>query len=236
MADDDSVASAARALADATAALTRLLGQQMGAVSEDVGRAVSHGLREASRGLETASDSISGVHTAAERRREKVEDTRRDLLDAAARLVAERGYEGASVGDVASEAGYTKGAVYSNFGSKEDLFRVLAKRELEAGRVVPAPGATPPSSQQALLNLEIVAAMSRSLALRRALGPAFEDALQAAAGATPGQGAPREALDQAVARLAITIIGPMVEEADPAAAGVTSRLSPAVQDGPPVQD
>ena len=57
--DSDSVASAARALADATATLTRLLGVQVGAISDDVGGAVAVGLREASRGLKLASESLS---------------------------------------------------------------------------------------------------------------------------------------------------------------------------------
>jgi AcrR family transcriptional regulator len=48
--------------------------------------------------------------------------TRAELLEAAARVFAQRGLNGASVDDVAAEAGYTSGAVYSNFRSKEELF------------------------------------------------------------------------------------------------------------------
>ena len=53
------------------------------------------------------------------RRREM---TRRHLLDAAAAVFARDGFHGASLDDVAATAGFTKGAVYSNFKSKEDLF------------------------------------------------------------------------------------------------------------------
>lgn len=53
------------------------------------------------------------------RRREM---TRRHLLDAAAVVFARDGFHGASLDDVAATAGFTKGAVYSNFKSKEDLF------------------------------------------------------------------------------------------------------------------
>jgi AcrR family transcriptional regulator len=44
------------------------------------------------------------------------------LLDAAERVLAERGYRGASVDRVVAEAGLTKGAFYWNFASKEELF------------------------------------------------------------------------------------------------------------------
>jgi AcrR family transcriptional regulator len=53
------------------------------------------------------------------------EDTRRRLLDAARRVFLRRGFHGASLGLVADEAGFTKGAVYSRFESKADLFLAL---------------------------------------------------------------------------------------------------------------
>ena len=65
------------------------------------------------------------------RREEQRAQTRLDLLDAAARVFAERGYHGASVDLVAEAAGYTKGAVYSNFDSKEDLFLELLDRRID---------------------------------------------------------------------------------------------------------
>lgn len=48
--------------------------------------------------------------------------TRRRLLEAAQRVFFERGFHGASLEAVAEEAGLTKGAVYSRFASKADLF------------------------------------------------------------------------------------------------------------------
>ncbi|HEY3018825.1 MAG TPA: TetR/AcrR family transcriptional regulator [Solirubrobacteraceae bacterium] len=48
--------------------------------------------------------------------------TRAALLDAAARVFVERGFAGASVEAITAEAGYTRGAFYSNFASKEELF------------------------------------------------------------------------------------------------------------------
>lgn len=63
---------------------------------------------------------------------------RRRLLDAAAEEFAERGFVAARLAEIAHRAGFTKGAVYSNFESKQDLFAELfAERSLElAGRVL----------------------------------------------------------------------------------------------------
>lgn len=51
--------------------------------------------------------------------------TRLRLLDAARVIFARRGYQAATVEEIAAEAGHTSGAVYSNFGSKEELFLAL---------------------------------------------------------------------------------------------------------------
>jgi AcrR family transcriptional regulator len=58
-------------------------------------------------------------------RAEKQARTRAALLDAAARVFVERGFQGASVELIAAEAGFTRGAFYSNFSSKEELFAEL---------------------------------------------------------------------------------------------------------------
>lgn len=57
-----------------------------------------------------------------ETRAEKQARTRAELVTAAARVFARRGYNGASVEEIAEEAGYSHGAVYSNFEGKADLF------------------------------------------------------------------------------------------------------------------
>src|SRR5438270_13707534 len=51
--------------------------------------------------------------------------TRQRLLEAAEAGFARRGFHGASVEEIAREAGATTGAVYSNFAGKEDLFLAL---------------------------------------------------------------------------------------------------------------
>jgi AcrR family transcriptional regulator len=48
-------------------------------------------------------------------------ETRRQLLDAAMRLMVERGFEGVRVAEVAKEAGVSTGAIYSQFASKGEL-------------------------------------------------------------------------------------------------------------------
>lgn len=55
-------------------------------------------------------------------RAEQREKTRSCLVEAAAKVFSRRGYDKASLDEVAEEAGFTKGAVYSNFKGKEDLF------------------------------------------------------------------------------------------------------------------
>ena len=56
--------------------------------------------------------------------------TRRRLLDAAADVFGEKGFRAASLTDVADSAGYTIGAVYSNFASKDELFHALMRERL----------------------------------------------------------------------------------------------------------
>jgi AcrR family transcriptional regulator len=56
--------------------------------------------------------------------------TRSRLLEAAARVYARRGFNGATLEEVAAEAGFTKGAVYAHFGSKENLLLALMEEHL----------------------------------------------------------------------------------------------------------
>ena len=63
-------------------------------------------------------------------RQERKAETRQHLLDAAAEVFARRGFEVASLDEVAAAAGYTKGAVYSNFASKTELLIALLERRI----------------------------------------------------------------------------------------------------------
>jgi len=70
--------------------------------------------------------------------RPKRESVRHRLLDAALAVFASRGFDSATLDQVAEAAGLTKGAIYSNFASKEDLFYTMmneqALRRAEAVR------------------------------------------------------------------------------------------------------
>lgn len=53
--------------------------------------------------------------------------TRRALLEAALNVFGEKGYQGAAVDDIVSQAGRSKGAAYFHFPSKEAIFRSLVR-------------------------------------------------------------------------------------------------------------
>jgi AcrR family transcriptional regulator len=57
--------------------------------------------------------------------------TREHLLEAAAIVFARAGFSGATLDEIAATAGFTKGAVYSNFKSKDDLFLALVDHRIE---------------------------------------------------------------------------------------------------------
>jgi len=62
--------------------------------------------------------------------------TRERLLDSASRIFAEKGFGGATLEEIAEAAGYSTGAMYANFGNKEQLFLevVAAHRSRAAAR------------------------------------------------------------------------------------------------------
>jgi AcrR family transcriptional regulator len=64
-------------------------------------------------------------------RRETQARTRASILTAAAAAFSERGYSGCSVSDIANDAGFTTGALYSNFANKDDLFLAVVDQMIE---------------------------------------------------------------------------------------------------------
>jgi AcrR family transcriptional regulator len=62
-------------------------------------------------------------------REDSREQTTQRLLDAAQKLIARKGLDAASVENIAAAAGYSRGAFYSNFESKDDLFIELLRRD-----------------------------------------------------------------------------------------------------------
>jgi len=75
------------------------------------------------------------TETAAPRltRKERQQQTRERLLEAAERVFLRRGLKGSSVEEIAAEAGYTRGAFYSNFASKDELFVELLQDRVYRG-------------------------------------------------------------------------------------------------------
>jgi AcrR family transcriptional regulator len=73
-------------------------------------------------------------------RAERREQTRQELISAAEACFVTRGFHATSVDQVAERAGYTKGAVYSNFAAKEDLFFAVYERRVEHALTEVAPG------------------------------------------------------------------------------------------------
>ena len=57
--------------------------------------------------------------------------TRDRLMDAAIALFAEKGILGASVEEICERAGFTRGAFYSNFDSKDELLLAVLRRKGE---------------------------------------------------------------------------------------------------------
>ena len=82
-------------------------------------------------GREVQPAGVGGVSGGRMTREQSRANTRERLLTAARSVFARSGFHGASVEEVASEAGFSTGALYSNFDSKEDLFLVLMEREIE---------------------------------------------------------------------------------------------------------
>jgi AcrR family transcriptional regulator len=64
-------------------------------------------------------------------RSDRQAQTRAELIAAADRRFSVDGFHATTLALVADDAGYTKGAVYSNFSSKEDLFFAVYERRVE---------------------------------------------------------------------------------------------------------
>jgi AcrR family transcriptional regulator len=97
-------------------------------------------------------------------RAERREQTRQELLSAAEACFVTRGFHAASVDQVAERAGYTKGAVYSNFASKEDLFLAVYERRVEQVLTEVVPGLRQAGAERAFDQLATGAIQRRDRA------------------------------------------------------------------------
>lgn len=115
--------------------------------------------------VKTVSPSESGrddqaVATSSGRQRlsreQSREQTRQRLLEASHAMFVQKGFTLASVEDIAAAAGYTRGAFYSNFSDKTELFFELLRREsaeidLEFHRMFQAPMMDPVELQEKIV-------------------------------------------------------------------------------------
>jgi AcrR family transcriptional regulator len=88
---------------------------------------------------------------------------REQLLSAALRVFARRGYGQAGVDEIAADAGYSKGALYWHFSSKEDLLLTLLDERVDAPlrRNIERLASAPPSED---MSVEAAGQFARQLA------------------------------------------------------------------------
>lgn len=91
--------------------------------------------------------------------------TRARLLEAAFTVFAERGFQSTSIEDICTQAGFTRGAFYSNFASKDELF--LALFDLQGQRVLDRLRRIDPPSGDGAFTRVVEAAVETSADERR---------------------------------------------------------------------
>lgn len=144
-------------------------------------------------------------------RAEQREQTRTRILDAAEELFAQRGYSAASLDEIAETAGYSKGAVYSNFTGKDELFLALMQRRAEREAEAATAGADRPgapaveASGWALATLDFFLSAVRKPGLREALAQGYRETRERLGPALAPQGAGGWATPQERATLAMAI-------------------------------
>ncbi|MCA1683032.1 MAG: TetR/AcrR family transcriptional regulator [Actinobacteria bacterium] len=106
-----------------------------------------------------------------ERRREQAEQTRQRVLDAAAKLFEQRGYEGASIAAIAQEAGVSEETIYARFRNKRTLLGELVSAAVRGDDPAPVPeqagpraivAATDQNEQLRLFAADIVLRLERA--------------------------------------------------------------------------
>src|SRR5437588_2280187 len=98
--------------------------------------------------------------------REQGREARDELLDAALRVFARRGFRRASVDEIAAEAGYSKGALYWHFPGKHELFVALIDERIDAPirELVDLLGSAPVERD---MSVEAAQGLARQLSERR---------------------------------------------------------------------
>ncbi len=263
----DDLGSATRALTDALRQLTRVVAE----TAQEGSRAtVASALRRVSADIAATSEKVAGsAHDSSEKvagsardssseyraqQRRRAAQTREIIMAAAKDVFAAKGYEGASVADIAAEAGYTKGAVYAAFPSKEALFLAVATDHIHEQADALHEGSTDveaaPDPRQAcrasdediLLGAETWMYAVRHEESRAQLESVWRHSLEAAAqviARAQGRQEPTQAdRDTAFGFTAINTLGGLArtvldsEEIDAMSERLTARLIPTVTEPP----
>ncbi|MGZ4602061.1 MAG: TetR/AcrR family transcriptional regulator [Kineosporiaceae bacterium] len=80
------------------------------------------------------------------RRQEQGEQSRNEILDAAARLMAAKGFDGASISSISKESGLPASSIYWHFTSKEGVLAAVMERGADRFFAELDPGAVPPDA------------------------------------------------------------------------------------------
>lgn len=96
--------------------------------------------------------------------RPRTEDVRAELLRHAALAFDREGYVKASLARIAADAGYTKGAVYSGFGGKAQLFAQVCGQEIERSTVAAMRGVERVLAEDGLDRAALARRMAAALA------------------------------------------------------------------------
>ena len=87
-------------------------------------------------------ETTAGTHSRQSRRGTKRERTRAALIEAAAKVIGEKGWEGTSLDEVAQRAGMSRGAIYGNFKDREELFLAVVQTRWKPVAPTVTPGST----------------------------------------------------------------------------------------------
>ncbi len=130
--------------------------------------------------------------------------TRRRVLDAARELFMERGYEAATIRDIASAAGLSTGAVFASFVDKTDLFNVVMaedfQRQVEALRQAAKPDAKVEDAVMAVLEAGYRFHGAQLPLLQAAISLSWSHGLGGEFGDRPSFGLALDALVEALSR------------------------------------
>ena len=168
-----------------------------------------------------------------ERRREQAEETRERVLEAAARLFGQRGFESATIAAIAAEAGVAPETVYAGFRNKRTLLGELIRRAVRGVEGAPVPQQSGPRALAAVTDqreqLRLFAA-DVSLRLER-VGPLVEVLTTAALSEPELAGLLAKIHSERLANLralvaALSANGPLRQDAEAALDTVWALASP----------